>query len=99
MTQSYTAVGLQEGTTYKFKVLSRNSYGDSAATAPLEILAAQIPDKPDPAVTAVDGTDVDITWTAPGSGGSEILGYRVYIRTYDLTSYTLDLDNCNGADE
>jgi hypothetical protein len=64
----------------------------------LEILAGQIPDKPDPALSEVDGSDVKISWVAPDDGGSEILGYRVYIRTDDLSTYTLELTNCNGAD-
>jgi len=39
-TQFYTAVGLTQGVTYRFKVRSRNAYGTSLDSAELSILAA-----------------------------------------------------------
>lgn len=41
--RSYTAQGLQAGTTYKFKVQSRNVYGYSDFSAEVFILAAEVP--------------------------------------------------------
>lgn len=38
-----------------------------------------------------------VSWTAPDNAGSAILGYRVYIREYDNTTYDLELTSCNGA--
>jgi Fibronectin type III domain len=40
---SYTAVSLTQGTTYNFKIQSRNAYGFSAESTAVSILAAQIP--------------------------------------------------------
>jgi hypothetical protein len=39
-TQTYTAISLYPGTTYSFKVLSRNSFGQSSYSAPTTILVA-----------------------------------------------------------
>jgi len=44
LTTSYTVTGLTAGTTYKFKVLSRNVYGVSVYSNEVVELAAQIPD-------------------------------------------------------
>jgi hypothetical protein len=41
---SYTASGLQQGTTYQFKVQAVNGYGASVATDTVSVLAAQVPD-------------------------------------------------------
>jgi hypothetical protein len=77
--QSYTAMGLVMGQTYTFQIAARNSYGLSAYSDPVSILAAQIPYKPTKPVTVVLGEDVHISWTAPKSGGSPITSYIVKI--------------------
>lgn len=38
--QEYTAIGLNMGTLYTFKVLARNAYGVSAYSSELQVLAA-----------------------------------------------------------
>jgi hypothetical protein len=38
---SYTVTGLTAGTTYKFKVLSRNAFATSAYSTSIQVLAAQ----------------------------------------------------------
>jgi hypothetical protein len=48
---SYTAVTLSTGTTYKFKVQSRNEYSYSDFSNEVSILAAQRPSKPDAPTT------------------------------------------------
>jgi hypothetical protein len=60
-------------------------------------LSAQVPAKPDPPTTTWDqpNDSVVITWSAPDDGGSPITGYRVAIGQSDLTTYTLDLTNCD----
>ena len=76
---SYLVTGLSVGDLYKFKVEARNAFGYSEFSDVVEILAAQIPDKPDAPVTTFDRTTVVISWTAPFEQGSAITGYRVYI--------------------
>ena len=43
---SYTATNLNAGTTYAFKVESRNSFGYSAPSAAASILCATVPSMP-----------------------------------------------------
>jgi hypothetical protein len=95
--ETYTAIGLVTGTSYTFKVFARNNFGESLHSAELTVLAAQIPDKPEPPTTVVDGANVNVQWVAPFDQGSPITGYKVYIRTV-LDTYILDLTYCDGAD-
>jgi hypothetical protein len=53
LTTSYTVTGLTAGTTYKFKVLARNSYGVSIYSNEVIELAAQIPNKPFAPITLI----------------------------------------------
>jgi len=41
---TYTVVGLETGTSYAFKVLARNAFGQGLYSSEVSILAAQIPD-------------------------------------------------------
>ena len=41
--------------------------------------------------------DVIITWSAPDNGGSPILGYVVYIRQSDGSTFTTDSVNCDAS--
>lgn len=50
---TYTATGLTAGTTYAFKVYSRNSDGFSFGSSSVSILAAQVPDTPSAPTTTI----------------------------------------------
>lgn len=95
---TYTATGLTQGATYKFKVNARNVYGYSALYSnTVTILAAQVPAQPIAPVTTWHGDGFDyvvITWTAPDDGGSPITGYTVKIKQKDET-FSSDLVNCD----
>lgn len=85
---SYTLIGLTVGTTYQFKISARNEVGSSEYSTPISILAAQQPNKPAAPTTVVSGVDqkgpnVEITWTAPPTGGSDITGYIITIKSTD----------------
>ena len=73
----YTATGLTQGATYKFKVEVRNLYGYSEFSEPVTILAAQVPATPDSPVTTWAPDDVVVSWVAPDAGGSPITGYII----------------------
>lgn len=47
--------------------------------------------------TGVDPTSVKITWVQPYSNSEPILDYQILIRRHDLSTFTEDLVNCNGA--
>ena len=96
----YIATGLTQGSTYQFKVESRNIYGYSALYSnTVTILAAQIPAIPDAPTTefvAVDDT-IKVTWVAPDDGGSPITGYTVVFRHSDGVSVSTQLDHCDAS--
>jgi hypothetical protein len=96
-TESYTAQGLTRGSTYKFKVQARNEYGYSDYSEMATILAAQRPDQVIDVTTTVTLSTVTFDWVLPSSGGSPIIGFRVFIGHSDLVTYTQDLVNCNGV--
>lgn len=48
------------------------------------------------AVTAISGTDVTITWSAPSDNGSSITGYTVKLGKSDGT-FAEDTALCNGV--
>jgi hypothetical protein len=73
-------VGLVSGTSYEFKVQSRNSYGFSDFSEKLTLLAAFKPEAPDVVATANQADKIVVTWSMPITNGSPITGYRVYVR-------------------
>jgi hypothetical protein len=87
LTKSYTALGLTAGTSYKFKVEARNSYGYSTASNEVTILAAEAPARPIAPTTAVSGNSVIISWSEPATNGSPIIGYSISILAKDGLFY------------
>jgi hypothetical protein len=76
---SYTATGLTAGTTYEFKIESRNSYGYSSDSDVLTLLCAFIADPPVSVTTANVNELVTISWSEPVTNGSPITAYRIYV--------------------
>ena len=77
---TYTKTGLSAGTTYKFKVLARNSIGTGLSSSEFTIVAATIPSTPASPITTYDGvTDtVTIDFNPPtDDGGLSIIGYVI----------------------
>jgi hypothetical protein len=60
-------------------------------------LAAQIPDQPQPPLTAINGENVDVTWDLPDFRGSPITAYQIKFRESDLVTYTEYLPTCDGS--
>jgi len=84
----YTATGLTYGTTYSFKVESRNSYGYSALSSSISLLCAIEPEKPLAPTTTINQSEIVIDWSAPNNHGSPITSYRVYLLQSDGVTYT-----------
>lgn len=94
--RSYTTnIELTTGRTYSFKVEARTWVGYSLVSQPVNILAAQVPNKPNSPTTQISGEDIVVTWTIPEDGGSSIIGYIITFRHNDGTSFSEDTD-CNG---
>lgn len=78
--KSITAFDLVLGTTYEFKVEARNEIGYSSASEIYSILHALAPEQPSAPTSENSGTDVLISWTAPGERGSAIASYIISIK-------------------
>jgi hypothetical protein len=75
--KTYTAVGLNYGETYKFKVEAQNGFGYSDYSVEAAILCATHPEKPDAPITTVINDEVVFDWVAPVDNGMPITGYNV----------------------
>lgn len=96
---SITMDGFILGTTYVFKVKSRNAFDYSTGFSnEVTILAAMTPEKPLTPTTTFNrvANTVIIDWEAPYDNGSVILGYTVEIRQDNLL-YTTEITDCDGA--
>lgn len=95
--RSFTySTGISAGATYVFRVMARNSVGFSPLSAPLAILAAQVPSAPTAPTTSVSGSNIIVNWVAPYTGASRITSYLITIRAANGT-YLSSVADCNGA--
>ena len=94
--KSITAFDLVLGTTYEFKVEARNEIGYSSASEIYSILHALAPEQPSAPTSENSGTDVLISWTAPGERGSAIASYIISIKQKD-GQYSAELTSCDGS--
>jgi PKD domain/Fibronectin type III domain len=79
---SFTAIGLSNGTTYTFTVAAINAAGTGAASAPSNAVtpaaAVTVPGAPSGVVATAGVGSATLTWTPPASnGGSPITKYTV----------------------
>lgn len=77
--QYYTAQNLAAGTTYTFKVQSRNIESYSDFSEEVSILAAQPPTTPDAPTTTWYNDQVLITWDESAANGAAITSYTITI--------------------
>lgn len=89
-------MALTPGAHYIFYVEARNSVGYSVISDYLTVHAAQIPDKPSPPVTAVQGDNVVVTWDEPYTGSTPITNYVVKFESSD-GGYVENKWICDGS--
>ena len=75
---SVTIPGLTDGTTYYFKVQAVNAVGGSPLSAEVSNAPAGVPATVSTTTITPSSNSVALSWTAPASNGSDILGYNVY---------------------
>ena len=73
-------LNLVNGTTYQFRVRAMNGTVASATSDTYEVTTPTVPGAP--TITRVDAGNgqVNINWTAPSNGGSDITGYKYQYR-------------------
>ena len=79
---SYQLTGLTGGSTYGVRISATNAIGTSEDSDIQYLVCANLPDSPDdaPTLEAATETSITIAWNPPANnGGSEIIGYRVYM--------------------
>lgn len=93
---NYLVTGLNPGTLYSFTVQALNSEGLSSASSSVSILAAETPATPAMPITAIVGSNINVSWVAPTSNGSPITAYIITFID-SAGNYHLLLDDCNGS--
>ena len=86
-TTSHTVTGLTNGTEYTFKVRAVNAQGEGAESDAAKATPSTTPAKPTLSATdnqQASGT-VKLSWTAGGTGGSAITGWKYQQDTGDWT--------------
>jgi hypothetical protein len=84
---------LVPGTTYGFKVQSRNEFGYSDDSKVFYILCATVPDPPTAPSTVTIASDVTVSWEEPKNNGSPITRYKVFLRS-ESGSYIEETNYC-----
>ena len=83
--RSAIVAGLRNGVRYYFRVIAVNRIGNSApswwATAIPSAAASTLPQSPRAVRSSVGDRRMTVAWTAPVTGGSPVLAYRVQIAT------------------
>ena len=79
-TTGHTVTGLTNGDDYQFQVRAVNVVGSGAASNTVTAKPATVPSAPSAQVSRITETEIDISWTAPGDGGSAITSYEVEYR-------------------
>jgi hypothetical protein len=92
-------VSLVSGDNYRFKVQARNTVGYSDFSEEFTIRAAEIPTYPSSVATTLDIVNemIDVSWSAPYNGGSEILSYTIVLIERDGSTY-YETAECDGTD-
>ena len=72
-------MNLNYGTTYEFKIKSRNQYDLSDYSETIQLLCAFIAEIPTDVTTVIESQNVKVTWNLPSENGTPITAYKVYI--------------------
>ena len=82
--------GLTKGTTYRYRVVATSLVGEGDRGIVVEATAIEAPSKVDTLEFTVGNAQVDLTWSAPDDGGSEIVEYIVLKGVFENTVAELD---------
>ena len=91
LSMSNTFMGLTNGIEYKFEVRAENLKGSSAWTSEVTATPSTIPSAPIGLYGLVTNeTTIELHWTAPADGGSEITNYIVELWAGETLEYSFD---------
>jgi hypothetical protein len=102
---SYLLVaGVTAGKTYKFRLRAWNKWGGGGPSNAVEIQASTIPGQVSVPITAITGSQVQISWTKPSEYGSPVHAYTILVQAAPAGAATEGVftsaapGHCNGAD-
>jgi fibronectin type 3 domain-containing protein len=76
---SWTDTGLNNGTTYYYKLTAGNAAGDSSLSNEVSAIPATTPAAPSWRPAAAGNGTLTLSWNPPGdSGGAAVTGYKLY---------------------
>lgn len=93
-TTTATSSPLVGGTTYNYKIATKNKYGVGTFSNALSVLAAEAPDAPAVPVVTQESIYIKIAWSAPNSNHESIDAYKVEI--IDSTGAYVESSACYG---
>jgi len=74
-----TVTGLTPGDSYTFVVVATNAIGNSSnSTASISVTIFSVPGEPSNLNVVADSSSAILSWLTPNSGGSPILGYKIF---------------------
>lgn len=91
--------GLTPGTTYEFKIESRNEYGYSQFSDVLTLLAAYIPAVPEDIETTIDANKVLVQWALATDYGSPVTSFKVYVLNNAQDQWIQESVDCDGTSQ
>ena len=87
------------GESYKLRVRAHNLLGWGDWSGTTIILSTGVPDQPAQPVTAISNIFVRITWTDPDHNFEAIDAYRILLRHSNGSSYSEELEHCDGSNQ
>ncbi len=75
---SYTMTGLPDGRAYAVRVKAHSPNGSSPWSGVASATTAALPDAPGALQLSADGSNLTVSWGAPGDNGSAIVAYSVH---------------------
>ena len=99
---AYAHTGLAPGTTRHYRISAMNSAGTGPASnvahAMTEPPVATVPDAPTGLRAVASGeSQINLSWTAPSSGGAVLTGYRIEVSTNTGTQWRHLISNTGSA--
>ena len=64
-TEYLLSTSVTMGTTYSFRLVAQNKWGESQAGSSINIQASSLPGQISSVITSVSGSNVRLTWTQP----------------------------------
>ena len=85
---STTITGLTNGTAYDVRVRATNSVGSSQWSSAATATPATLPTTPAAPTLTAGNSQLQVSWTAPATGGAQITDYDVQYKTSSDTTWT-----------